>query len=70
MMITGATAAYTYAFRGTDLTLDDYLASIETLPTLGIHHLLRKMPSSASVPRRLRARDAGLSVFHPCSSVA
>ena len=34
----GATAAYTYAFRGTRLTLDDYLASIETLPRLGIHN--------------------------------
>lgn len=37
-MSIGATAAYTYAFRGTGLTLDDYLARIETLLKLGIHH--------------------------------
>jgi sugar phosphate isomerase/epimerase len=37
-MIIGATAAYTYAFRGTNIRLEDYLASIETLPRLGIHH--------------------------------
>jgi len=36
-MAVGATAAYTYAFRGTNLTLDDYLLSIETLPALGLH---------------------------------
>jgi sugar phosphate isomerase/epimerase len=33
----GATAAYTYAFRGTRMSLDDYLDSIETLPQLGLH---------------------------------
>lgn len=32
----GATAAYTYAYRGTGMTLEDYLDSIATLPTLGI----------------------------------
>ena len=37
-MTIGATAAYTYAFRGTKLTLQDYLESIESLPHLGIHH--------------------------------
>ena len=32
----GATAAYTYAFKGTKMGLDDYLESIATLPKLGI----------------------------------
>jgi len=34
----GATAAYTYAFRGTAMNLDDYLVSIKTLPKLGIYN--------------------------------
>jgi sugar phosphate isomerase/epimerase len=32
----GATAAYTYAFKGTQMGLDDYLKSIATLPKLGV----------------------------------
>jgi sugar phosphate isomerase/epimerase len=32
----GATAAYTYAFRGTAMSLADYLESIATLPSLGL----------------------------------
>ena len=32
----GATAAYTYAFKGNQMGLDDYLESIATLPNLGI----------------------------------
>lgn len=32
----GATAAYTYAFRGTSMTLDDYVDSIQSLPGLGL----------------------------------
>ena len=34
----GATAAYTYAFRGTAINLNDYLISIKTLPELGIYN--------------------------------
>jgi len=34
----GATAAYTYAFRGTAMDLNDYLVSIKTLPELGIYN--------------------------------
>ena len=34
----GATAAHTFAFRGTKLALEDYLSSIETLPKPGIHY--------------------------------
>lgn len=33
----GATAAYTYAFKGTEMKLSDYLDSLATLPTLGIN---------------------------------
>jgi len=34
----GATAAYTYAFRGTGMSLEDYLDSIATLPQLGLNY--------------------------------
>ena len=34
----GATAAYTYAFWGTAMNLNDYLVSIKTLPELGVYN--------------------------------
>src|SRR5687768_3728285 len=61
----GATAAYTYAFCGTGMTLDDYLVSIRTLPTLGIRWFDLEILQGQHIPiyedaSNVAALEAGL----------
>ncbi len=46
----GATAAYTYAFAGTKMTVDDYVASIATLGELGIGYFDLEILQAQHVP--------------------